>query len=249
MLEKFLRRSAPNSALIAVRFQKLKDDLDKDRRKRDAKLNSRKDVLLRGTDEEVAKYDAEIASEMEQLGRKIADAQYMLPVLKEELRIATEREKKAAIEEHQQSRWSEVEARLAAFDRRLMNEVLPASAMLVSVIREERELAELIREVNRDLPPGKEPFGRPGQALRYSPPPAAAPRRMVTKSRLKESATRSTGPRVPSDFEAYRELEDVPLFDGIQRRPFDPPPLFESMEIPALRQGDPEHRIPQNLKR
>jgi hypothetical protein len=241
----FKTKPAPNSALISVRLKKINETLASDRRERDSLLTNRKDVLLRGSDQEVAEYDATVLSKIDELGRKIADAEYMIPVLKEELRIATDRERKAAIEEECRNGYDAAKSQLDAFNKKLGKDVAQAMALLVAIVQEEKRLHDLIAQVNGHLPEGATPLDRPGRSVRFSDaPPSGAPR-MVKHGRLKDPNNRV---RMGGD-EAYETFVGPERDSGIDApRAFDPPPLFRTMEIPALRKGDPEYRIPFHLK-
>ena len=85
MLANLLKtKPAPNSAVIAVRLKKIEGELSVAKAERSAALEARKNVLLRGSDDDLAKHDADTAQAMDRLDRRIKDAEYLVPVLKEE---------------------------------------------------------------------------------------------------------------------------------------------------------------------
>lgn len=238
-------RSAPQSALISVRLKKLEAELAAAKAARAASLETRKSILLHGSDEALAKHDNEAEAAIDRLARKIADAEYMVPVLKEEMRIATEHERKAALEEHREVMRVDAQRRIDAFNKKLGGDIAKAMAMLAEVAREERDLFDLVGEVNRDLPAGAEPLDPPGRAVRYSPGSKGVRKsRQVTKSRVKNPNDLHR-PGGADSYEKYQETEE---FVVGEKPAFDPPPLWRTMEIPALRDGDPSYRVPYGQK-
>jgi hypothetical protein len=237
MLANLLKtKPAPNSAIIGVRLKKIEGELSVAKAERAAALDARKNVLLRGSDDDLAKHDADTAQAMDRLDRRIKDAEYLVPVLREEFRIASETEKKAAIEEEKKSGYEEEKSQLAAYNKRAP-EIERMIASLVAVLGEERALRERIGNVNRNLPAGAEPLEMPLKAARYTPAPPPPRLRKVLKSRLKEPRGNRASLGGDGAYESYWADEEPPLFGG--ERADDPDPLFRTVTLPPFRKGGP----------
>jgi hypothetical protein len=241
MLANLLKaKPAPNSAIIAVRLKKIEGELASAKAERASILEARKDLLLRGSDDDLTKFDAEMAQTKDRLDRTIKDAEYLVPTLKEEHRIASETEKTAAIEEEKKSAYAEGKAAADAFKKR-MAEIERTYNATIAIVKEERNLNELIGKVNRNLPVGAEPLQLPTRAARYSPAPALPRLGKVLKSRRKRpirDGEQTLGG--PDAYETFETDDEHPPFGG--EPAFDPDPLFRAVTLPPFRKGGPSFR-------
>lgn len=242
-----LKRPQPKAAAIGARLEKLRNEVARAKAERAAGLERRKDFLLRGSDDELAKFDAETRLLFEQIDRRIRDGEYLLPILAEEFENAVQSEKNAADAALRKDEYASCQARVEAFDRKLLAEGLPAFAVIIALVGEERELSEIVGNTNCNLPAGAKPLEPPGRSVRFSPPiPGRRETRKVKRTRIKESQRKikhsAGGP------DRYEICEAEEEFIVGAEPAFDPAPLYRTVEIPALRKGDPAYRIPWNWK-
>jgi hypothetical protein len=237
MLANLLKtKPAPDSAVIAVRCKKYEDELRAANVEKADLLDAGKNVRLHGSDEDIAKHDAETASALVRLDGIVKNAEYWISVLTEERRIKLEAEKKTAIEEEKKSGYEEEKTQLAAFNKRAP-EIARMMASLVAALGEERALRERIGKVNRNLPAGAEPLEMPLKAARYTPAPPPPRLGKVLKSRLKEPRGNRASLGGDGAYESYWADEEPPLFGG--ERADDPDPLFRTVTLPPFRKGGP----------
>jgi hypothetical protein len=258
-----------SSAAIAQLMKKLGAELEAARRDKEKTQTTRNDILLRGDDDELSKYDSKTRSTLDDLERTIRDREFQIPNLKERHRIATEKENKAAIEDARTKAYADAGARLDLYNKKISGEVpvfaasstgktvADVTACLVALVREERDLYELCGRINRDLPTGAQPLGMPGAEARFSP--AVSGVRAGVKAiatRLKKSIAESSSRHRPGGSDSYETFltEPAPAPKGLEafvgdgEPAFNPPPLFRTMEIPPLFKGSPSYRIPSHLK-
>ncbi|MGD0024509.1 MAG: hypothetical protein ABSC37_07760 [Xanthobacteraceae bacterium] len=193
---------------------------------------------------------------MDRCERKIKDAEYLIPVLRDELKKAAENERTAAIEEGRKSEYAACCALRDAHNKKLLDVGRPAAAALVALAHEDRKLFEIVAKINRNLPAGAEPLSPPGRDVRYSPA-ISAPRAALTRLgvKMKEVVSKSASTLRHGGPESYEQVEviDEPVkgleaFSAGGEPAFDPAPLHLALEIPSLLKGDPQYHVPPHLK-
>ena len=255
---------------IDHQLKQFDSELDSLKRAREKVQAERKKILLNGSDEQLASYDAKNRAALDDLDRKIRDREFQIANLRERSRIAVEREKSATVENLRIKKYADACARLDVFNRKISGDApffppaLAAKATLADVTgalalfcQESADLSELVGHINRNLPAGAVPLEPPGKAARFSPAVSGIRSGVkVMTSRLKKAIAEGNSRNRPGGNDSYEQIlaEPPPAPKGLEafvaggEPAFDPPPLHVQMEIPRLFKDSPSYRIPLHLK-